>query len=143
MDLPDDKETLTLIKSETDVSGEQFDTDLQDASKDICVPLSAVGHESLQISKIREEVNADDCSLMMRIEKETEPVYISAILTAYRDEPHMDDQPNSALPLVKKCIKSECLEHIVHHHSDMDMTIYAQQQLRNSISCDCIRSMSH
>ena len=66
MDLPD-KETFTLIKSETDESGEYFDTDIKDASKDICVPVSSFDHESLQISKIKEEVNADDCSLMMRI----------------------------------------------------------------------------
>ena len=129
MDLPDDKETLTLIKSETDESGEQFDTDLQDASKDISVPLSSFDHESMQISKIKEEVNADDCSLMMSNEKETELVDISTIHTAYCDEPHMVDQPNSALLLVHKCIHSETSEHIVHHHTNMDMTIYAQQHI--------------
>ena len=75
MDLPDYKETLTLIKSEINESGEYFDTDMQDASTDICVPLSSFDHASLQISKIKEEVNADDCSLMMRIEKETGPDY--------------------------------------------------------------------
>ena len=132
MDLPDDKKTSTLIKSATDESGEQFDTDLQDASKDICVPLSSFGHESLQISKIKEEVNADDCSLMMRIEKETEPGYRSTVHTAYCDEPHMDDQPNSALSLVHKYIKSESSEHIVHHHTAMDMTIYAQQHIETA-----------
>ena len=132
MDLPDDKETLTLIKYETDESGEQFDTDLQDASKDICVPLSSFDHESLPISKIKEEVNADDCSLMMRIEKGTEPDYISTIHTAYCDEPHMVDQPNSSLSLVNKCIKSESSEHIVHHHTNMDMTIYAQQHFEET-----------
>ena len=128
MDLPDDKDTLTLIKSETDESREQFDTDLQDASKDICVPVSSFGHESLQISKIKEEVNADDCSLMMRIEKETEPGYISTIHTAYCD-PHMVNQPNSTLSLVHKYIKSESSEHSVHHHTNMDMMIDVQQHI--------------
>ena len=97
MDLPDDKETLTLIKSETDESGEQLDTDLQDASKDTCVPVPSFDHESLQMTNIKEEVNDDDCSLMMRIEKETGPGHISTIHTAYRDEPHMHDQPNDTL----------------------------------------------
>ena len=132
MDLPDDKETLSLIKSETDEKGEQFDTDLQDASKDTCVPLSSFDHESLQVSKIKEEVNADDCSLMMSNEKETERGYISTVHTTYCDETHMVDQPNSALTLVNKCIKSESSEHIVHQHTDMDMTIYGRQQIETA-----------
>ena len=132
MDLPDDKDTLTLIKSETDESGEQFDTDLQDSSKDICVPLSSFDHESLQISKIKEEVNADDCSLMIKIENETEPGYRSTVHSAYCDEPHMDDQPNNALSLVHKCIKSESSEHSVHHHTNMDMMIYSQHHIETA-----------
>ena len=132
MDLPDDKETLALIKSETDESVEQHDTYLQDASKDICVPLASFDHESLQIRKIKEEVIADDCSLMMMIEKEIERGYISTIHTSYHDEPHMDYQPNSALSLVNKCIKSESFEHIVHHRTDTDMTIYAQEHLETA-----------
>ena len=46
MDLPDDKETFTLIKSETNESGEYSDTDMPDASKDNCVPVSSFDHES-------------------------------------------------------------------------------------------------
>ena len=132
MDLPDDKETLALIKSETDESGEQHDTDLKDTSKDICVPLSSFDHESLQISKIKEEVNANDCALMMSNEKETERGYISTIHISYHDEPHMDYQPNSALSLVNKCIKSESSQHIVHHCTDTDMTINAQEHLKTA-----------
>ena len=112
MDLPGDKDTLTLIKSETDESGEQWDTYIQDASKDICVPLSSFDHDSLQITNIKEEVEAEDCSLMMSIGNETEPHYTSTIHTAHRDEPHMDDEPNNTLSLIK-LIKSESSEHIV------------------------------
>ena len=130
MDLPDDKETFTLIKPETNESGGYFDTDIQDASKNICVPVSSFDHESLQISKIKEEVNADDCSLMIKIEKETVPDYISTVHTAYRDEPHMDDQPDNTF--INKCIKLESSEHIVHHHTNMDMMIYAQQHIEKA-----------
>ena len=132
MDLLDDNETFTLLKSETDESGEQLDTYLQNASKDTCVPVSSFDHESLPISHIKKEDNADDCSLMMRIEQEAEPDYISTVHTAYRDEPHMDDQPNNTLSPVNKCIKSESSEHIVHHHTNMDMTIYAQQHIEKA-----------
>ena len=132
MDLPDDKETLTLIKSEINESGKYFDTDMQDASTDICVPLSSFDHASLQISKIKEEVNADDCSLMMRIEKETGPDYISTVHTVYRDEPHMDDQPDNKLSFINKCIKSEYSDHILHHHTNMDVTICAQQHIEKA-----------
>ena len=112
MDLPGDNHTLTLIKSETDDSGEQLDTYIQDASKDICVPVSSFDHESLQITKIKEEVKAEDCSLMMSIENETEPHYASTVHTAHRDEPNMDDQPNNTLALIK-LMKSESSEYIV------------------------------
>ena len=132
MDLPEDKETLTLIKSEINESGEYFDTDTQDASKDICVPLSSFDHTSLQMTKIKEEVNADDCSIMIRIEKEAEPDYIHTVHTAYRDEPRMDDQPDNTLSFINKCIKSESSDHIVHHHTNMDVTIYAQQHIEKA-----------
>ena len=112
MDLPDDEEIFTLIKSETDESVNQFDTYIQDASKDNCVPVSSFGHESLQITKIKEEVEAENCSLMMCISNETEPHYTSTIHTAHRDEPHMDDQPNNTL-LHIKLMKSESSKHIV------------------------------
>ena len=80
MDLPDDKETFTLIKSETNESVNQFDTYIQDASKDICVPVSSFDHESLQITKIKEEVTADNCSLMMNIDNETKPTLYKYIV---------------------------------------------------------------
>ena len=48
MDLPDDEETLTLIKSETDEPGEQLDTYIQDASEDICMPVPSFDHKYLQ-----------------------------------------------------------------------------------------------
>ena len=127
MDLPDDKESFTLIKSETNESGEHFDTDIKYASKDICVPLSSFDHASLTITKTKEEVNADDCSLLMRIEKETEPDNISTIQTAYSDEPHMDDLPNNTLSFINTCITSQSSEHIVHHRTNMD--VYVQQQI--------------
>ena len=60
MDVPDDEETFTLIKSDTDESVNQFDTYIQDASKDNCVPVSSFDYESLQITKIKEEVEAED-----------------------------------------------------------------------------------
>ena len=44
----------------------------------------------------------------------------------------MDDQPNNTLSFINKCIKSESSEHIVHHHTNMDMTIYAQQHIENA-----------
>ena len=51
MDVPDDEETCTLIKSETDEPGEQLDTYIQDASEDICVPVPSFDHEYLQKNK--------------------------------------------------------------------------------------------
>ena len=111
MDVSDDEETFTLIKSDTNESVNQFDTYIQDASKDNCVPVS-FDFESLQITKIKMEVEAEDCSLMMRIGNETEPHYTSAIHTAHRDEPNMDDQPNNTLSLIK-LMKSESSKHIV------------------------------
>ena len=139
MDLPDAEETFTLIKSETNESG---DTDLQDASNDNCALVSSFDYESLQITKIKEEVNADDCSLMMSNEKETEPDYISTVHTVYRDEPHMDDQPDNTLSFINKCIKSESSEHIVHHHTNMDMTtetasVVIDSEFSNSTTCQC------
>ena len=50
-----------------------------------------------KINIIKEEVEAEDCSLMMSIENETEPHYTSTIHNAHCDEPHMDDQPNNTL----------------------------------------------
>ena len=98
MDSPDDKETFTLIKSETNESVNQFDTHIC-IKRHMCS--TSFDHESLQITKIKEEVEAEDCSLMMRIANETEPQYTSTIHTAYRDEPHMDDQPHNTLSLIK------------------------------------------
>ena len=46
MDVPDDEETFTLIKSDTDESVNQFNTYIQDASKDNCVPVSSFDYES-------------------------------------------------------------------------------------------------
>ena len=63
MDLPDDEETFTLIKSETDEPGEQLDTYIQDASEYIGVTVPSFDHEYLQkITTIKEEVEAEDCS---------------------------------------------------------------------------------
>ena len=112
MDVPDHEETFTLIKSDADESVNPFNTYIQDASKYNCVPVSSFDYESLQITKIKEEVEAEDCSIMMSIENETEPHYTSTIHTAHRDEPNMDDQPNNTLSLIK-LIKSESSEHIV------------------------------
>ena len=92
MKRPDDEETFTLIKSDADESVNQFDRSIQDASKDSCVPVSSFDYESLQITKIKEEVKAEDCSLMMRIKNETEPHYTSTIHTAHRDEPNNINQ---------------------------------------------------
>ena len=47
MDVPDDEETFTLIKSDTDESVNQFATYIQYASKDNCVPVSSFDYESL------------------------------------------------------------------------------------------------
>ena len=49
MDVPDDEETFTLIKSDADESVNQFDRYIQDASKDNCDPVSSLHYESLQI----------------------------------------------------------------------------------------------
>ena len=51
MDLPDDEETFTLIKSETDEPGEQLDTYIQDVSEDICVTVPSFDHDYLQKKK--------------------------------------------------------------------------------------------
>ena len=112
MDVPDDEETFTMRKSDTDESVNQFDTYIQDASKDNCVPVSSFDYKSLQITKIKEEVKAEDCSLMLSIENETDSHYASTIHTAHRDEPNMDDQPNNTLTLIT-LMKSESSEHIV------------------------------
>ena len=112
MGAPDDEETFTLKKKDTDESVNQFNTYIQDASRDNCVPVSSLDYESLQNTKIKEEVEAEDCSLMMNIENETEPHYTSTIRTAHRDELNMDDQPNNTLSLIK-LMKSESSEHIV------------------------------
>ena len=55
----------------------QFYTYMQDASKDNCIHVSSFDYESLQITKIKEEVEAEDCSLILSIEHETDPHYTS------------------------------------------------------------------
>ena len=155
MDLPDDKDLsvdhesmkITQIKDEVkaddcslmmsiaketkpDYISTIHTTDIPEASKDICVPLSSFDHTSLQMIKIKEDVNADDCSLMMRIEKETKPDYIRTVHTAYRDEPQIDDQPNNTLSLVTNCIKSESSEH-------SDDSVVIDSEFSNSTTDQC------
>ena len=130
MDVPDDEETFTLIKSDTDESVNQFNTYIQDASKDV----SLFDYESLQITKIKEEVEAEDCSLMMSIENETEPQYTSTIHTAHRDEPNMDDQPNNTLSLIK-LMKSESSEHIVESGKSCILTSQLDRHMLHQHLC--------
>ena len=122
------------MKSETDESGKQLVTYIQDASKSICVPVPSFDHDSLQITKIKEEVEVEDCSLMMRIENETEPHYTSTVHTAHRDEPHMDDQPNNTLSLIK-LVKSESSEHIVECGKRFILTSQLGRHMLHQNSC--------
>ena len=122
------------MKSETDESGEQLVTYIQDASKDIYVPVSSFDHDSLQITKIKEEVEAEDCSLMMSLDNETEPHYTSTIHTAYHDEPHVDDQPNNTLSLIK-LVKSESSEHIVEFGKRFVLTSQLDRHMLHQHVC--------
>ena len=126
MDLPGDEGTFTLIKSET---GEQFDTDMQDISKDKHVPVSSFDHASLLIRKIKEEVNVDDSSPQLCGESEIEPDYISAhtTQTAYCGEPQEEGQSHNAFLLVNKCIKSDLSDHNIY-----DTTMDAQRKMKEA-----------
>ena len=87
-----------------------------------------------KITKIKEEVEAEDCSLMMSNDNENEPHHTSTIHSAHRDEPHMDNQPNNMLSLIK-LMKSEFSEHVVERDKRCILTSQLDRHILHQHVC--------